>query len=119
MTVQEVINRARKRLQDTNDQSYRWDDTELILYIDDGHSMMLRERPEIHKDYENSGAMVAPRPITVLNDLANVIDIQDRHANALASFIEAQALRNDTLDAQNAQRSSNAQSVTEGELRSK
>lgn len=97
MTGTNVIARVRQQISDQT-TTYRWDDTVMLLYLNDGRREITRRHPEAM--YVSS---IVVDPVTDMTTLTADIDLTDYYINALVHYVCFRILIEDAENAVNAQ----------------
>lgn len=96
MIASEVISEARRILHDQN-ETYRWPDSDLIKYLNQGQRDLYTKRPEFWMNDLGAINLLAPA-IALTTDLT-ISD--DRVTSHLANFVVYKALSEDNADTEN------------------
>lgn len=87
MIAQDVIDRSRFYLNDTDSDSFRWRDEELVPLVNDAVSQVVRIRPDAL--YDTSGALITVVPAT---GVGSTLSIDDKWNISCALFTASMAL---------------------------
>lgn len=97
MTAQEVVTSARYLLDDTT-ATYRWDNTRLLEYVNDGVRDLVRHRPDLLLDTDHTLKTVSDKNLT------DTLILGAGMRQALAYYTASRALSEDGADTSNLQR---------------
>jgi hypothetical protein len=97
MTVEEVIDVARRCLADEDPSQERWDDSILFEYLNEALSMSYHLRPDL---FLAADVIAAPDTIT---DEDDDVDMGAEYLQCLAYFVAYRALMDDNSDTANTQ----------------
>lgn len=97
MTAQQVVTAARYLLDDT-ETTYRWDNTRLLQYVNDGVFDLVRRKPELLLSGDHTLRVVTEK------NLSDTLIVGTGQRQALAYYTASRALSEDGADTTNLQR---------------
>ena len=102
ITAQKIIDRVRRTLHDTNSSAYRWPNSVLINYINDGLNDLYNRRPEF---WLNDNTLVLQDLLEALEtDMTVDLLVSGRTLQGLSGFVIYRALSEDDADTENLNR---------------
>jgi len=100
MTGQDVVNRVRNLIQDTVSGNFRWDDPEMIDWVNDAQQETIRRRP----DALSFTTLATTNQINDVALLTETLQIGNPFRSALVDYVTSRALEKDSDDPSNLNR---------------
>lgn len=89
MTAGDIINQVRYKLKDIVTGAYKWSDTELVSYVDDGQREIFKRRPD---SIMSGTSLTATYATTTVTGTGTTLDINDQFRQLLVDYVLSRAL---------------------------